>query len=229
MARRRRFFHTPTRRGRRGRGGELLPAPPLEANPEDVTDPKPPPPARNGKSAIHLENLTQGQEIQVTPPLARGLKTLRIDNTETKMETTVSMLASIPVPISEAPELQTCAEEQVGARAHAGVVKVESWFTAGAALRVAQLKGVQHLLVLDRGRVLGAIGLVELALAPPTRPLGRCMPLNPPIVASDTPVQDARRLMSVLGVDCMVVTAGPLLVGLVTRDDLEDDHERAAG
>jgi glutamate N-acetyltransferase / amino-acid N-acetyltransferase len=79
------------------------------------------------------------------------------------------------------------------------------------------------------GRVLGAVGRGELASAPPSRPLGRCMPLNPPIVASETPIEDARRLMEALGIDCLVVTAGPLLVGLVTRDDLEDGDERAAG
>ena len=40
---------------------------------------------------------------------------------------------------------------------------------------------------------------------------------------------EARPLMNSLDVDCLPVTSGPLLVGLVTREDLDDDDLRAAG
>jgi CBS domain-containing protein len=143
------------------------------------------------------------------------------------METTVPVLASVPASKPEAPVVQPRLE-QVGARARPAAVKVPSWFTAREALRVAELKGAEHLLVQDRGRVVGSISRLALAAAPAARPLGRCMPLISPIVVSDTPVSDARRLMEALGVDCLVVTAGPLLVGLVTRQDLMDSDVRAA-
>jgi len=189
-----------------------------------VTDSKHAPPARNGKSAFSQQNVTRRQEIWATPALARDLKSLSIEN----METMVSVVASIPASLTEATQPEA-APEQVGGRARAVLVKVPSWFTAAAALRVAQLKSADHLLVLDRGRVLGALSRAELAGTPPTRPLGRCLPLSSPIIASETPVGDALRLMDSLDLDCLVVTAGPMLVGLVTRSDLADHDQRAAG
>jgi len=137
-------------------------------------------------------------------------------------------IVGLPASLPEAPAPGTT-PGQVGDLARALLVKVPSWFTAGAALRVAQLKGAQHLLVLDRGRVQGAISRAELAVAPPTDPLGRCMPLAPVTVNGDASLSEARQLMTSLGLTSLVVIAGPMLVGLVTREDLADQDERAAG
>jgi CBS domain-containing protein len=214
----------PTQRGRRGRGGELLPAPLLEANGAGVTGSEHPPPARNGKSAFWLQKSPSTPAIPAARPLARSLN---LSESET-METTVSSIATNPASLPEAPAAQSL-PEQVGDRARALPVKVPSWFTAGAALRVAQLKGVEHLLVLDRGRVMGAIGRAELAAAPPTDPLGRWIAIAPATVEAQVSVSEARQLMASLGLTSLVVTAGPLLLGLVTRDDVSDQEERAAG
>ena len=214
----------PTQRGRRGRGGELLPAPCLEANGEDVTGSKQPPPARNGKLAFWLRNSTQGQQIFAPSPLAHGLNSTGIVNTEMM----VSAIAGVPASLPEVPALRTV-PRQVGELARALPVKVPSWFTAGAALRVAQLKGAQYLLVLDRERVLGAISREELAAAPPTDPIARSIPRAPATVKSQASLGEARQLMTSLGLTSLVVTAGPMLVGLVTSDDLDDQDERAAG
>jgi CBS domain-containing protein len=174
--------------------------------------------------AFWLQNSTQGQQIFAPPLLAHGLNSNGIVNTETMMPA----IAGVPASLPEAPALRT-APRQVGDLARVLPVKVPSWFTAGAALRVAQLKGVQYLLVLDRERVLGAISREELAAAPPTDPIARSMPRAPATVKSEASLGEARQLMTSLGLTSLVVTAGPMLVGLVTRDDLSEKDERAAG
>jgi CBS domain-containing protein len=47
-------------------------------------------------------------------------------------------------------------------------------------------------------------------------------------VTPETPREEAWRLMALQGLDCLAVVSGPLLVGLVTREDLCDEA-RAAG
>jgi CBS domain-containing protein len=143
------------------------------------------------------------------------------------METTISLAARVPASLSEAPDASR-SHEQVGAHAREARVKVPSWFTASAALRVAQLKGVDHLLVMDGGRVLGAVSREELEMAPPSDPLGRWAPTVPTTVGSRTTAGEALRLMDGLGLSALVVTAGPVLVGLVTRADLAAHGHRAA-
>jgi CBS domain-containing protein len=130
----------------------------------------------------------------------------------------------LPIPAERRAPIET-----VCARASTSVVKVPSWFTVGAALRVAQLKSVAHLLVLDRGVVVGTISARTLASSPATEPLARRMTPSTVTVAPETARADAWRLMACLGLECLPVTSGPLLLGLVTSEDLAEDDQRAAG
>jgi Mg/Co/Ni transporter MgtE len=139
-----------------------------------------------------------------------------------------SLSSSLPLPTSLEPRApRGPASDPIGHGATA--VKVPSWFTAGAALRVAQLKQVEYLLVLDRGAVVGTVGARALASAPAGDPVARSMNASPATVTPETSRREAWRLMACLGLDCLPVTSGMLLVGVVTRAALEDQDQRAAG
>jgi len=135
----------------------------------------------------------------------------------------VSIAATAELAELPAPSLPS---ESIAARASLAV-KVPSWFTSGAALRVAQLKGVDHLLVLDRGAVVGTVATRTLALAPLWEPLARLMSPATTTISSEVSLEQARALMTSLGLDCLPVTNGPLLVGLVTLGELTDEHRLA--
>jgi CBS domain-containing protein len=141
------------------------------------------------------------------------------------MQTNVVSITATAEPLAELPA-PSLPSEPISARARLAV-KVPSWFTSGAALRVAQLKGVDHLLVLDRGAVVGTVATRSLALAPLWEPLARLMSPVLKSIPSEVSVDQARSLMTSLGLDCLPVTSGPLLVGLVTLGDLTEEHRLA--
>jgi CBS domain-containing protein len=107
----------------------------------------------------------------------------------------------------------------VAALASTQVVKVPTWFTAAAALRVARLKGVDHLLVLDRQQLVGSVSSTALASAAGHLPLERLMSRTRVTVAPDAPLEEAWKLMACHGVDCLPVTSGALLLGILSRHD----------
>jgi CBS domain-containing protein len=148
------------------------------------------------------------------------------------MQTSLDILCSSrPANLTSEADAQSSSSSQdtVGTRASTALVKVPSWFTVGAAARVAQLKGVEHLLVLDRGGLVGTAGRTALAGAPASDPLARWMTATSATLDAGASLEDAARSMDRLGADCLPVTIGPLLVGLVTRDDLCTESARAAG
>jgi Mg/Co/Ni transporter MgtE len=98
------------------------------------------------------------------------------------------------------------------------VVKLPSWFTAGAALRVAKLKRVPHLLIEDRRQIVGSVSRSALEEAPPESPLAACMNPSGASIALSAPVHEAWARMLVHGVECLPVLQGALLVGVVTLD-----------
>jgi len=110
----------------------------------------------------------------------------------------------------------------------AGAIKVPPWFTVGAALRVAACKGVEHLLVVDRGAVAGTVSVQALRAAPAADPLARWMTASTVTLAPETSRTEAVGLMARMGVDCLPVASGLLLVGLVTREELAFE-QRPAG
>jgi len=105
---------------------------------------------------------------------------------------------------------------RVGDLLTARFAKLPDWFTVGAALRVARLKGVDHLLVVDRGAVVGVAEARVLEGAPERDPLSRWTPASRATLTPETPIDEARRLMAAQGVASMPVTSGALLVGIVT-------------
>jgi CBS domain-containing protein len=142
------------------------------------------------------------------------------------MQTNIASIALVAESLAELPA--PLPGERVVARTSVAV-KVPSWFTSGAALRVAHLKGVEYLLVVDRGAVVGTVARRALAAAPAHEPLARTMVASPATVSADTSLREAWALMAARDLDCAQVTSGPLLVGLITREDLADGHQRAAG
>jgi CBS domain len=123
----------------------------------------------------------------------------------------LSATQTTPAPANDADH------ESVAALATTLVVKVPSWFTAGAALRVARLKGADHLLVLDRQKLIGSVSTAVLAVTPGHHPLQRCMTRCSARVTPDAPAAEAWRLMARLGVDCLPVVSGALLVGIFCK------------
>jgi Mg/Co/Ni transporter MgtE len=135
----------------------------------------------------------------------------------------IPLVAGVPAELPEPPSGELAASRATAA------VKVPSWFTSGAALRVAQLKRVEHLLVVDRGVVVGTVGRRALAAAPAQEPLTRSLVASTASVPANASLAQARALMDARDLDCLPVTSGPLLVGVVTRGDLMDEDRRAAG
>lgn len=140
-----------------------------------------------------------------------------------------SSMTILPAATAATPGTDATPADTVGARASAAVVKVPSWFTASAALRVCQLKRVSHVLVVERGAVVGAAAARALAAAAASDPVCRSMVSSVVSVSPDTARDEAWRLMSLQGLDCLPIVSGPLLVGVITRDDLLDDAALAAG
>jgi Mg/Co/Ni transporter MgtE len=118
---------------------------------------------------------------------------------------------TITPPANDSPANPTVADV-----ASTLVVKVPGWFTAGAALRVARLKGADHLLVVDRQQLIGSISADTLAAASPQVPLERLMTRTGATVTPETPLRDAHRLMARAGVGCLPVVSGALLLGVVS-------------
>ena len=117
------------------------------------------------------------------------------------------------------------AGDDVGNHVQTALARVPSWFTVAQARRVAQLKGVGHVLTEDHGRVSGSASLATLAAAPATDALARWTSRTDTAVSPTTSVTEAERLMRAAGVSCLPVVAGGLLVGTVALVDLRHPHQ----
>ncbi len=113
-------------------------------------------------------------------------------------------------------------EPTIGNLVSTKVVKLPSWFTAGAALRIARLKRVSHLLVEDRRQVVGSVSRQALEAAPSEAALATCMDASGASIRLSAPVHEAWARMMVVGVQCLPVMEGALLVGLVTLDAVRE-------
>jgi CBS domain-containing protein len=116
----------------------------------------------------------------------------------------------------------TPAEPTIADLVSTEVVKLPSWFTSGAALRVAKLKRVSHLLVENRRKIVGSVSRKMLESAPAGAPLQACMHATPASIRLSAPAHEGWARMMVLGVECLPGLEGALLVGLVTRDSIRD-------
>lgn len=106
-------------------------------------------------------------------------------------------------------------------------VKVPSWFTAAAALSVARLKGVEHLLVLERHMLAGTVSVRALVEAPANTPVARLMVPGSTTIRPETPAEQAWNVMVAEDLECLPVARGPLLVGMIARNDLAAAARRA--
>jgi CBS domain-containing protein len=105
--------------------------------------------------------------------------------------------------------------------ASARFVKLPSWFTVGSARRVMQAKGVRHALVEQGGRLIGSVDARTLAQAPEPQVLAQRMVPSSATVSADATEDQALAILASEAADCLPVVAGVILVGVVTRDDLE--------
>jgi CBS-domain-containing membrane protein len=102
------------------------------------------------------------------------------------------------------------------------VVKLPSWFTAGAALRIAKLKNVSNLLIEDRRQIVGSVSREALEEAASDAPLATCMSPSSASISLAAPVHEAWARMLVHGVECLPVLQGALLVGVVTMQAVRE-------
>lgn len=120
-------------------------------------------------------------------------------------------------------EQEPCADGRtlfVADLASSRAVKVPAWFTAAAALRVARLKEVEHLLVVDRQMLAGTVSRTALLEARPELPVARLMTASSASLAPETPAGQAWNLMVAEDLECLPVVRGPLLLGIIARNDL---------
>jgi predicted transcriptional regulator len=108
-------------------------------------------------------------------------------------------------------------------------VQIPAWFTAAQALRIAELKGVDHLLVEQRGRAAGVVARRELALAPPDDPVARWTRGAGAWVAATAPAEEAWRFLESQALECAPVLSGGMLVGTVARAELARLFDGLAG
>ncbi len=117
---------------------------------------------------------------------------------------------------------------QVGDVLRTTVVRIPLWFTAAQARRVAALKGVDHLLVEEHGRVAGSVSVATLFQAAATDSVARCMSRSLAHLTPELSLAEAERQLRREGVACLPVVAGGLLVGTVCLADVGGDVAHAA-
>ena len=111
------------------------------------------------------------------------------------------------------------------------IVRLPAWFTVGQALRVADLRAVDHVLVEEQGQVRGFVDRTLLAAHKPTDPLARWAKRSHRVAAPSTSVTAALELMATEGVSCLPVASDGILVGTVTATallELVEAPEQAA-
>jgi CBS domain-containing protein len=123
-------------------------------------------------------------------------------------------------PTGKIPSLLTPKHDQSLSDVVRPAVKVPGWFPVSAALRIARLKQVDYLLVLDRQSPVGSVSVRTLEAAPGYELVARWMRRCDTTVSPESSRDEAYRLMSVHGVECLAVASGAILVGLVAREDL---------
>jgi hypothetical protein len=112
------------------------------------------------------------------------------------------------------------------------IARVPGWFTVAQARRVAELKGVDHVLVDDKSGASGTASLATLAAAPAADLVARWTVRTTASVNADTSLDLAGARLRAEGAACLPVTTGGMLVGTISLTDLEfdtdDDVPRAA-
>jgi CBS domain-containing protein len=89
------------------------------------------------------------------------------------------------------------------------------------ALAFAREHDVEHLLVSESDNLVGVLCTCDLARAPSKQPVSKCMKSPAVTVEGTDSLRDAAALMRARRVGCLPVTAGGLLMGIVTRADFQ--------
>lgn len=112
------------------------------------------------------------------------------------------------------------------------IARVPGWFTVAQARRVAELKGVDHLLVDDKQGLTGTAALSTLAVAPPTDLVARWATRSATTVAPTLSIEEAEQQLRAGGSACLPVVSGGMLIGTISLNDLvmadEDISSHAA-
>lgn len=99
------------------------------------------------------------------------------------------------------------------------LVRLPAWFTTAQAARVAELRGVDQVLVEEQGRIRGAVSLAALKHGSSLDTLARRLSRSDLFVDAGWRASDAWALMRLRGVACAPVVRGEMLIGTI---DLED-------
>jgi CBS domain-containing protein len=97
--------------------------------------------------------------------------------------------------------------------------------TVSQAKSLMKVNGIRHLLVLDRGDVVGVVSDRDLggrAGSGGERPLGTVMTQNVVTAAPDTTVRQAANLLRGRSIGCLPIVVDGKAVGIVTTTDLLD-------
>lgn len=94
--------------------------------------------------------------------------------------------------------------------------------SVGSALSVLTGDSVDHVLVVDHGMLAGILSKEDLCWTDRTAPVGDCV--MPPVqcVGPEMSVREAAGIMSEKKLSCLAVTVDALLVGIVSKSELDE-------
>jgi hypothetical protein len=120
---------------------------------------------------------------------------------------------------------RTSDARRVGDCMNAVIARVPGWFTVAQARRVAELKGVTHVLIDDKSGASGTASVATLARAPGTDLVARWTVRTAASVDAETSLDVAEALLRAEGAACLPVTTGGMLVGTVSLADIDFDSD----
>jgi CBS domain-containing protein len=94
--------------------------------------------------------------------------------------------------------------------------------SVGSALSVLVGESIDHVLVVDHGMLAGILSKDDLCWTDRAAPVSDCV--MPPVqcVGPETSVAEAAGIMSENSISCLAVTVDALLVGIVSKNELEE-------
>ncbi len=116
--------------------------------------------------------------------------------------------------------------EPLGKVMRRGVVGVSPSTGAREAEAMALAKGVDHLLVFDWEHLVGVASLSALRQAGQAATVSDCMVVPVATISASASVEQAADLMRESELTCLPVVAGGLILGVVTRDQVEEPGGR---
>jgi hypothetical protein len=105
------------------------------------------------------------------------------------------------------------------------MARLPPWFTVEQARKIATLRGVEHVLVEERGKITGSVSRYTLWRAPRLETLARHLQPISRTVSTELPINEVRAEMQALGTDCLPVASGGILVGTITLADIDFNLE----